>query len=131
MIADGEGLASPLLVSWAEQGLVDVLQYDIRAYGFLRWLELGRPFGCRPGSSQRRITTAALTVTMFPVTWLLPSKAFSFVEWDEGQVQGLDASGYTVSGGNVRVPPSPGFGLGLDDDYYAKVVAEVGWSVSV
>ena len=130
MIADGEGLASPLLVSWAEQGLIDVLQYDIRAYGFLRWLELGR-----------RLDEAG--VKSAPHNYggpygnyvsghLAPSvKGFLFVEWDEGQVQGLDASGYAISEGNVRVPPSPGFGLALDDDYYAKVVAEVGWSVSV
>ena len=130
MIADGEGLASPLLVSWAEQGLVDVLQYDIRAYGFLRWLELGRRLdeaGVKSaphnyGGPYGNYVSGHLAPAV---------KGFSFVEWDEGQVQGLDASGYTVSEGNVRVPPSPGFGLGLDDDYYAKVVAEVGWSVSV
>ena len=30
LIADGEGAASPSLLDWARQGLIDVVQYDIR-----------------------------------------------------------------------------------------------------
>ncbi|MDB5085746.1 MAG: Mandelate racemase/muconate lactonizing protein, partial [Bacilli bacterium] len=41
MIADGEGGAAAGLVDWAKNGLVDVLQYDLRSYGFNRWIELG------------------------------------------------------------------------------------------
>ncbi|KKK51629.1 hypothetical protein LCGC14_3113030, partial [marine sediment metagenome] len=41
MVADGEGEASPSLLAWAEEGLVDVIQYDILSYGFTAWLALG------------------------------------------------------------------------------------------
>ena len=42
-IADGEGGASLNLLQWAEEGLVDIVQYDIFHPGFSRWLELGPP----------------------------------------------------------------------------------------
>ena len=40
-IADGEGDASPRLLDWAKDGLIDIVQYDIHHPGFSRWLELG------------------------------------------------------------------------------------------
>ena len=40
-IADGEGDASSHLLSWAKDGLIDIVQYDIFRPGFSRWLELG------------------------------------------------------------------------------------------
>ena len=42
LIADGEGEASPRLLDWAREGLVDVVQYDIISWGFTRWLALAR-----------------------------------------------------------------------------------------
>src|SRR4051812_44264993 len=41
LIADGEGQASPLLMDWAHERIVDVVQYDIISPGFTRWLEIG------------------------------------------------------------------------------------------
>ena len=34
LIADGEGQASPSVIEWAKKGLIDVVQYNLRAYGF-------------------------------------------------------------------------------------------------
>ena len=42
LIADGEGQASPTLLDWARDGIVDVIQYDIYSHGFTRWLATGR-----------------------------------------------------------------------------------------
>src|SRR5690606_27126336 len=42
LIADGEGDASPRLLDWARDGLIDVVQYDIISHGISRWLETGR-----------------------------------------------------------------------------------------
>jgi hypothetical protein len=33
LIADGEGLADPRLIQWANAGLLDVIQYEICSYG--------------------------------------------------------------------------------------------------
>jgi L-alanine-DL-glutamate epimerase-like enolase superfamily enzyme len=43
LIADGEGQASPSLLTWAQDGLIDVVQYDVFGYGFSPWLALARP----------------------------------------------------------------------------------------
>lgn len=34
MVVDGEGDASPYLVDWAKEGLIDAIQYDIRSLWF-------------------------------------------------------------------------------------------------
>ena len=45
-IADGEGDASPNLLSWAKDGLVDILQYDIFRPGFSPVARTGTRTGC-------------------------------------------------------------------------------------
>ena len=130
LIADGEGLASPLLIDWAKEGWLDVIQYDIRSYGFLRWLELGKRL------DEIKVKSAPHNYGgpygNYVSGHLAPAiKGFLFVEWDEGQVLGLDASSYTLSEGKVRLPSKPGFGLTLDSKYYVETVRETGWSITV
>lgn len=129
MIADGEGLiVAPSLVEWAKQGLIDVIQYDIRWYGFNNLLDLedeikgtkifqaphnyGGPYG-NYASSQ-----------------IAPSiEKFLSIEWDEVKLPGMDASAYKLKEGKVHVPNSPGFGLFLDESYFLKEVQKTGWSI--
>ena len=42
LIADGEGQASPSLMDWARDGVVDVVQYDIFSHSFTAWLNTGQ-----------------------------------------------------------------------------------------
>ena len=42
LVADGEGQASPSLMNWAEEGVVNVIQYDIFGHGFSLWLKTGQ-----------------------------------------------------------------------------------------
>ncbi len=42
LIADGEGVASPLMLQWALEGAVDCLQFSAREKGFTEWLRLAR-----------------------------------------------------------------------------------------
>jgi L-alanine-DL-glutamate epimerase-like enolase superfamily enzyme len=127
LIADGEGLAAQPLVQWAEEGLVDVLQYDILTPGFSFWLELGNHL------DRHNVKTSPHSYGTpyghFPLSHLASAvKGFQFVEWDEIAVNGLDTSGYKISEGMVIVPNAPGFGLHLDGSYYAQKVKETGWS---
>ena len=128
LIADGEGDASPHLLDWAREGLIDVVQYDIFGHGLTRWLHLGKQLdswgvrsaphhygghfgnyaGCHLGRAIRR---------------------FSYVEWDEATTPGLDASGYALQDGHVAVPDAPGFGLGLDDAVFRRAVRNGGGEV--
>ncbi len=127
-IADGEGGASLNLLQWAEEGLVDIIQYDIFHPGFTRWLELGPQLdewnvGSAPhhyGGHYGNYVSCHLSAAI---------KGFEFVEWDQADTPGLDDSGYSISDGLVSVPSSPGFGLNLDEKIYARALQENGFDV--
>ena len=128
-IADGEGDASPNLVNWAREGLIDIIQYDIFNPGFTHWLQLGPQLdeweiGTAPhhyGGHYGNYAASHLAAKV---------RRFEFVEWDEASTPGLDASDYEVSDGHVNVPDTPGFGLRLDDDVFVKSVSTDGFVVS-
>jgi L-alanine-DL-glutamate epimerase-like enolase superfamily enzyme len=127
-IADGEGTASPHLLDWAREGLIDVVQYDIFGGGFTRWLELGPQLdewnvGSAPhhyGAHYGNYAACHLAAGI---------QRFEFVEWDEATTPGLDASAYEIVDGSVCVPDLPGFGLHLDEEVFGRVVAENGFAV--
>ena len=127
-IADGEGGASPNLVDWAKDGLIDIVQYDIFYPGFSRWLELGPELdavnvGTAPhhyGGHYGNYVTGHLAAKV---------NRFEFVEWDHATTPGLDDSGYSISNGYVNIPQSPGFGLNLDEIPYQKAKEENGFEV--
>lgn len=129
-IADGEGQASPTLMAWAKEGILDVVQYDIFGYGFTNWLETGKlldewgrlsaphHYGRHVGNYLSGHLAAGIN-------------GFTFVEWDEVTTPGLDASAYTIDEGQVVIPNLPGFGLTLDDDLFQQAVGEVGFVVQL
>jgi L-rhamnonate dehydratase len=130
LIADGEGEASARLLDWARKGLVNVIQYDILGYGFTRWLRTGRQldaWGVRTaphhfGSHYGNYAACHLAGLV---------DHFAFVEWDEASTPGLDAPGYAIEEGCVRVPATPGFGLTLDDAIFQRAVESGGGSIHV
>lgn len=129
LIADGEGSASPYLVEWAMQGVVDVIQYDVLRPGFSYWLELGPQLdtaGVRSaphhyGEPYANYAAAHLAARI---------ERFEGVEWDEAYVPGLDPSAYQIVEGMALVPDLPGFGLGLDEALYARAVQAEGFVVT-
>ena len=129
LLADGEGEASPSLLTWAREGLVNVVQYDIFGYGFTRWLSLGRQlddWGARSaphhyGGHLGNYVTGHLAPAL---------RGFTFVEWDEVVTAGLDGSAYTIQDSLVTVPDLPGFGLSLDEKAFGQAVANGGWAVT-
>jgi L-rhamnonate dehydratase len=128
LIADGEGSASPHLVEWAMQGVVDVVQYDVFRPGFSRWMELGPQLdaaGVRSGPHHYGEPYGNYAACHLAAA----IQRFEGVEWDEATVPGLDASAYAIAEGMVSVPNLPGFGLALDDAVYTKAVREGGFVV--
>lgn len=130
LIADGEGEASPSLLEWAQQRLIDVIQYDIWSHGFTRWLVTGRQLA----------TWQARSAPHHYGTWygnyaachLAPAlDGFTFVEWDDATVPGLDAAGYTLTQGLMSVPAVPGFGLALDEETFRHAVETDGWRLTL
>lgn len=125
LIADGEGLASPRLLEWARDGRIDVVQYDIIGHGITQWLRTGAQldeWGVKsaPHSYGRPFGNYASPHLSAAV------RGFTFVEWDEAEIPGLDASAYRLEEGHVTVPDSPGFGLGLDEERFRHAVGENG-----
>ena len=128
LIADGEGLASPLLLEWAEAGLVNVVQYDIFSYSFTPWLALGQKL------DGWGVRTAPHHYGGHYGNYAAPHLAgaisnFAYAEWDDATTPGLDASGYSVHEGKVRVSDMPGFGLLLDDGVFRAAVEANGFVV--
>ncbi|HMN28209.1 MAG TPA: enolase C-terminal domain-like protein [Caldilineaceae bacterium] len=130
LIADGEGYASPRLLDWARAGFVDVIQYDIFSYGFTPWLTLGRELdqaGLRSaphhyGGFYGNYAVAHLAAAI---------EKFTFAEWDEASVPGVDTSAYAVQEGHVQVPNAPGFGLTLDEEHFQRALAADGHRASL
>ncbi|NIK69370.1 enolase C-terminal domain-like protein [Paenibacillus sp. BK720] len=127
LIADGEGLASPHLVSWAKKGLVDVLQYDIIYPGFTHWLELGAELD-RAGlrSAPHCYGNAYGIYALGHIAAAINN--FEFVEYDDITIEGMDASAYRVEDGKFYVPDKAGFGLEFDGELFARQALANGWS---
>ena len=127
-IADGEGGASPHLIQWAKNGLIDIVQYDIFHPGFSRWLELG------PELDEVNVGTAPHHYGGYYgnfVTGHLGARIenFEFVEWDHATTPGIDDSNYSISDGYVIIPNLPGFGLTIEEEPYQKALKEYGFIV--
>jgi L-rhamnonate dehydratase len=129
LIADGEGQASPSLMAWASEHVIDVVQYDIFSPGFTRWLEIGRQldaWGVRAaphhyGGLYGNYVSPHLAGAI---------ERYTFAEWDEASTPALDTSAYRIEEGKVAVPNLPGFGLALDDTLFRRAVADGGYEVS-
>jgi L-rhamnonate dehydratase len=128
LIADGEGLAAPTLVDWAKKGIIDVVQYDILSPGFSFWLELGPELDAASVKSAPH--SYGTPYGNFALSQLASAiEGFQFVEWDQIDVPGMDASGYRIAEGYVTIPSTAGFGLQFDETYVSKLVKYTGWSV--
>ena len=130
LIADGEGEASRSLVDWAIRGLIDVVQYDLRDYGFHNWIDLGVKFD-EAGVKSAPHNYGGMYGNFASCHIASAIRQFQFVEWDEAVVPGIDTSAYRIVGGEVWVTRTPGFGLELDHEHFAKSVEETGFSIAL
>ena len=128
LIADGEGDASPHLLNWAKDGLIDVIQYDIAGHGFTTWLHLGRQLDEWNGRSAPHHYGGHFgNYSACHLAGAIDN--FTFAEWDECATPGLDGSAYKIENGRVSVPSAPGWGLHLDEEFFQSAVAENGFIV--
>lgn len=129
LIADGEGEASPSLLDWGAEGLIDVVQFDIFAPGFSAWLAVG------PALDKSGVRSAPHHYQGYFGNFVSGHLAsairnFSFVEWDEAALCEVDSSAYRLDAGAVTLPDAPGFGLELDRAAFARAVDATGYSLS-
>jgi L-rhamnonate dehydratase len=129
LIADGEGQASPRLMNWAQDGVIDVVQYDLRDEGFDFWLKTARQLDAWGAKSAPHNYGSAFGG--YAGCHLASAiQNFTFVEWDQIDLDGLDTSGYSIEAGRVQVPSTPGFGLALDEGVFEKSFKTEGFVVS-
>lgn len=128
LIADGEGDASPRLMEWARDGLIDVVQYDIFGHGFSRWLATGQQLDAwGVAAAPHHYGTI---FGNYAACHLAPAlRNFRFAEWDEGAITGVSAPGYRIRDGAVDVPESPGFGLEVEAPVFDRAVVADGASL--
>ena len=130
LIADGEGQASPTLLDWARDHIIDVVQYDIFSYGLTNWLKTGvqldvwgrRSAPHHYGRHLGNYISGHLAASI---------SGFTFVEWDEVSTPGIDANAYTVEAGQVLIPNMPGFGLHLEEGVFQAAIQETGFCLTV
>ncbi len=126
-IADGEGLASPMLLDYARDGFVDIIQYDIFSHGMTNWLETGaRLDGWNVGTAPHHYGRHVGNYVSGHLAAAVDG--FLFIEWDEVSTPGLDGSAYQVDEGHVLMPDSPGFALKLDEELFQQAVAANGFA---
>jgi L-rhamnonate dehydratase len=128
LITDGEGLAAKPIVEWAEQGLIDAIQYDLKDYGIVNWLKLSERLA-KSGVKAAPHNYGGFYGNFASAQVYPAIEGFMFVEWDEAQIPGIDTSGYTIKDGKISVPSTPGFGLHIDEANYESQVRDSGWAV--
>jgi L-alanine-DL-glutamate epimerase-like enolase superfamily enzyme len=129
LIADGEGEASPNLLTWAQAGVIDVVQYDIFSYGFSNWLHTGAQLdGWNVRTAPHHYGRCLGNYVSGHLATAIDR--FTFVEWDEAASPLVDASAYRIERGHVVIPDAPGFGLHLNEDAFQRAVAAEGFALS-
>jgi L-rhamnonate dehydratase len=125
LVADGEGAADARVVPWAREGLIDVVQTNIFAGGLGPWRALATELVSLGVQSSPH--TYGGGISNYVAAQLAAStEGVDFVEWDEAAFAEIDASGYRLVEGNIEVPSTPGLGLELDEDAFARTVADRG-----
>ncbi|MDQ0900720.1 MULTISPECIES: enolase C-terminal domain-like protein [unclassified Paenibacillus] len=128
LITDGEGLAAGPIVEWAEQGLIDAIQYDLKDYGIVNWLKLSQRLA-KSGVKAAPHNYGGFYGNFASAQVYPAIEGFMFVEWDQAEIPGIDTSGYSIKDGRIEVSSAPGFGLHIDEANYTSKVRENGWIV--
>lgn len=128
LITDGEGHAAGPIVEWAEQGLIDAIQYDLKDYGIVNWLKLS-PRLAKSGVKAAPHNYGGFYGNFASAQVYPAIEGFMFVEWDQAEIPGIDTSGYSVNEGSIVLPSTPGFGLHIDEANYESKLREHGWIV--
>jgi L-alanine-DL-glutamate epimerase-like enolase superfamily enzyme len=127
LVADGEGLASPEIKNWVKSGIIDVLQFDLRLYGFSNWIRLGKEideWGALSGPHNYGEFVANFAQAHISRAF----KSYTMAEWDESKAEGIDSSGFLIKDGLLYVPKTPGFGLVMDHEMFNRFSEDNGWN---
>ncbi len=130
LLTDGESATGQNAYRLAAEGLLDVIQCDILALGFTRWLDLGQALdvigvASAPHHFGRYLGNYVSGHLAGAVSGL------KYIEWDEATVPGLAMPGYHFSDGRLSLSDQPGFGIELDEEVFARALKSTGFDLRV
>lgn len=130
LVADGEFHPPDYFFDLVEEGLIDVVQHDLRAWGLTWWIGTARriePWGalCGPhcwGSLIERYTHAHFAAAI---------PHYALLETSPVDMPGLIEDGWAWRDGCLVVPDTPGIGLQIADEVWQEALrAEDGYVVT-
>lgn len=133
LLADGEGSAGrdPGFKSLVLEGLIDVVQFDIRGYGLSRWRRFLREIEATSALAAPHNWGSHLGA-FYIAQFARGCGRFAMGETDVMQMDAVDSSAYRWVEGSLEVPDAPGFGLELNQEVFQAAQANPdrpGWSV--
>jgi len=131
MLADGEGSEKQdaALSEIVRAGGIDVVQFDMRAYGLTRWLRYRNVIE-ETGALAAPHNWGSYLSAFYIAQFALACPPFAMVEVDLQTMPGVDAGGYGWVDGAITVADAPGFGLALDEDGWQGLLQSEGaWAV--
>lgn len=113
-IADGESMTDiPLLMSLADQNVLDVWMPDVCEYGFTKWRKLLKEIVPKGYLSSPHAWGQVLKMHYCAHLAAAYPQHIPYVEGVLGETEGVDYCGYELRGGVMHVPDRPGFGMEL------------------
>ncbi len=130
LLADGETAGTDDGYELASEGVLDVIQCDILRAGFTPWLQLGEALDSLGAAS------APHHFGLFLGNYVSGHLAgavqnLKYIEWDESAVTGLTMSGYHLEEGRLELSDQPGFGIDIDDEFFARAILLTGFDIRV
>ena len=101
------------LYAMSREGLLDVLLMDVGAMGFTAWREV-MPSVKAAGAAGSPHAWGEPLKTLYAAQIACGLGNVNIVEGVPGTTHGVDDSAYTLAGGELTLPDTPGFGLELE-----------------
>ncbi|MCI0637933.1 MAG: mandelate racemase/muconate lactonizing enzyme family protein [Gemmataceae bacterium] len=131
LVADGESAREVKHFDpYIEAGVLDVLQPDIRAFGFTLQWELSRRLKNKADIKLAPHNWGSFLGVYMQAVLARGIPNFLIAEQDTATSDLFDASAFTFREGRMRVPDVPGCGLVLREDVFKKNYAAQAWTVS-
>lgn len=118
-------------MDFLRSGLVDVIQWDMRAYSLTKWLKF-LPVVDETGTITAPHNWNSHLGGFYIAQFGRGCPHFCMGEIDSVRMPGVDSGGYRLAEGLMSVPDSPGFGLELDESLFDRALGEEGaWTVRI
>ncbi|HEY2933441.1 MAG TPA: mandelate racemase/muconate lactonizing enzyme family protein [Acidobacteriota bacterium] len=130
-VADGESARDVNhFDAYIQNGALDVLQPDIRAFGLTRQWELSRKMAGKPHIKLAPHNWGSFLGLHMQVVLARGIPNFLLAEQDRSSSDLFDTSAFTFKEGMMRVPDLPGCGLILREDVFKQKYQQNAWTVT-